>query len=239
MIAGWHVDERHGGPLRDGASGPALRVLIVDDDADTCESVAILLGHWGFEAKAVRSGLEALPVNTAYAPDVILLDIAMPGMDGLELTRRLRQVHSRAKRPFLVAVSGYADAQTCERAREAGIDLYLVKPVDPVQLEMLLRRFHTVVMPPADRRFGSPNPVVRRTSRLIRCSDRAMLDQSRLLTVALMKQGNDLKCRFRLTADVDQQILLRRAWCERAELFSQEIEKVCQVRTSLYSETTS
>jgi CheY-like chemotaxis protein len=143
-------DGRHDGP--NGLDGRVLRVLIVDDDADTSDTMAILLGHWGFEGIAVRNGSEALQAAQTHGPDLILLDIGMPGMDGLELAKRLReQIHSKGKPPFLIAVSGYGDAQTRQRSRQAGIDLHLVKPVDPTDLEKLLRRFQMVVMPGAER----------------------------------------------------------------------------------------
>src|SRR5438552_9058480 len=134
-------------------AGNQLRVLIVDDDPDTADTMVILLSHWGFQATAVRCGVEALQAaQVTSPPDVILLDIGMPGMDGLEVARRLRkEVPGNGRRPFLIAVSGYGDPQTRTQAQQSGIDLQLVKPVDPAELEKLLKRFQGVVMPAAER----------------------------------------------------------------------------------------
>jgi CheY-like chemotaxis protein len=103
---------------------------------------------WGFEAIAVRSGSEALEAVRLHSPDIILLDLAMPKMDGLQVAKRLRDlVPTNGKRPFVICMSGHADEQTRQRAQQAGIDLHLVKPVDPHHLEVLLRRFQSVVVP--------------------------------------------------------------------------------------------
>jgi CheY-like chemotaxis protein len=131
---------------------PSLRVLVVEDDADTADSMASLLRHWGFESMAVRTALEGLDITRTGFADVVLLDLALPGMDGFEFAQRLHeQPGFQSKIPFLIAVSGYGDVQSCRRAREAGIDLHLVKPVDPAALQALLRRFQRVIMPGAER----------------------------------------------------------------------------------------
>src|SRR5438552_1378400 len=107
MIIMSRVDGQHNGPrITNGDHG--LSVLVVDDDADTADTMVILLGHWGFAATAVRNGLEALRAVQTDTPDVVLLDIGMPGMDGLEVAKRVRsQVRPNGKTPFLIAVSGY------------------------------------------------------------------------------------------------------------------------------------
>jgi CheY-like chemotaxis protein len=147
MAKDFRTDASH--PQSSGpTSRPKLRVLIVDDDADFRNSTATLLTLWGFEAVAAESATEALQVTERFTPDLVLLDIGMPGTDGLELANRLReQAAVHAKRPLLVAVSGYGDAETRRRSQEAGIDLHLTKPVDPGQLETLLRRFQGVLGP--------------------------------------------------------------------------------------------
>src|SRR5260370_24422129 len=120
MVTRARFHERHDGPdgPNDVSPDGTLRVLIVDDDVDTSDTMAILLDHWGFKALAVRSGAEALQASPVYSPDLILLDIGMPGMDGLELAKRLRtQVPPRGKSPFLVSSSGHRDSQTRHRSR--------------------------------------------------------------------------------------------------------------------------
>src|SRR3989442_1103189 len=83
-----------------------LRVLIVEDDPDAGESLAILLGLYGHEAHVARDGPAALQEAQAHSPDVVLLDIGLPGMDGRELATRLRQ-QAAERRTLLVAVTGY------------------------------------------------------------------------------------------------------------------------------------
>jgi CheY-like chemotaxis protein len=156
MVNTARCDGQHPGPNGPNVqtNGSVLRILIVDDDSDTADTMAILLGHWGFESIAVRNGQEALHAAQASCPDLVLLDIGMPGMDGLEVARRIReQVPPKGKTPFLIAVSGYGDAQTRHHSQEAGIDLHLVKPVDPAELEKLLNRFRGIVMPAAERKL--------------------------------------------------------------------------------------
>ncbi len=226
-------------PERGRISGFDLRVLIVDDDADTSDTMAILLGHWGFEVKVARNGSQALEASTACMPDIVLLDIAMPGVNGLEVARHIcKQSRLHKRRPFLIAISGYADTPTQERAQEVGIDLYLVKPVDPVEVEKVLRRFQRVAVPSAEQRFCSSHLSLRRRFSLRQHSDLAILRQSQGTTRNLIREGNELTRKFRQTTDCEQQILLRRAWCEKATLFAQEIENGCQAIASFQEVST-
>jgi CheY-like chemotaxis protein len=143
------LNERRDPPKLPNAqrNGPALRVLIVDDDPDTTDTMALLLQCWGLDATVVHDGFEALQAVKADCPDLVLLDLAMPGMDGLDLAKRLREQQlPGSKFPFLVAISGYGDLQTCGRSREAGTDLHLVKPVNPSELQALLERFQNAVV---------------------------------------------------------------------------------------------
>jgi CheY-like chemotaxis protein len=80
----------------------------------------------------------------AFQPDVVLLDIALPGMDGWEVARELK-ANPTGRPPLLIAVTGYGRKRDRRQSQAAGIDLHLVKPVDPVQLVGLLRRFRKVV----------------------------------------------------------------------------------------------
>lgn len=221
--------QRHDGPTgpRGDSSDGSLRILIVDDDADTSDTMAILLEHWGFQPLAVRNGSEALQASDAHSPDLILLDIGMPGMDGLELARRLRQqVPPRAKAPFLIAVSGYGDAQTCQRAREAGIDLHLVKPVDPLELEKLLRRFQQVVMPGAERKLPAFHRRPRLLSSLRHWSDRAILRRRLTTAVEIVGTARELTAQFRMTKNPQERAALRAAWCAQAASFLDESETI-------------
>jgi CheY-like chemotaxis protein len=123
-----------------------VRVLVVDDNRDAADSCATLLDLSGFEARSVYSGSDALWVANTFPPDVVLLDLRMPGMDGFDLAHQFRQ-QSTGKRPFLVAVTGCATQDEHRRSAEAGIDLHLDKPVEPAVLMGVLRRFARVLNP--------------------------------------------------------------------------------------------
>lgn len=116
---------------------PRRRVLIVDDNADAANSLAFLLNMQGHEAEAVYGGKDALKRIESFRPDVGLLDIGLPEMDGYELARRLRSM-SQLDGIRLVAVSGYGQAEDLQRTRAAGFDDHLVKPVDLPSLERAL-----------------------------------------------------------------------------------------------------
>jgi CheY-like chemotaxis protein len=116
-----------------------LRVLIVDDWEDTVVSCAELLRLYGHEARIAQSGDEALAVLDGWEPDVALVDLWMPGMDGFELARWLRV--RGANSPLLVAVTGQSAKVFRERAAEVGFDYFLVKPVDPDVITDLLRMY--------------------------------------------------------------------------------------------------
>jgi CheY-like chemotaxis protein len=110
---------------------------VVDDNRDAAVSLAMLLRLDGYEVRTVYDGPGALEVAEEFLPSIILLDIGLPGMDGYEVARRLRQ-HPSLAGAFLVAVTGYSQEEDRRRSREAGFDHYLVKPVDPQVLTLLL-----------------------------------------------------------------------------------------------------
>ena len=112
-----------------------LRVLVVDDDGDTADSAAELLRIWGHDVRVARNGEAALAVVATFAPDVFLLDIGMPRMNGYELAGQFREYFRES---LMVAVTGYADEDHRALGDKAGFDLYLAKPVDPAVLESLL-----------------------------------------------------------------------------------------------------
>jgi signal transduction histidine kinase/ActR/RegA family two-component response regulator len=125
---------------------PALaeRVLVVDDRVDSAESLAILLRMAGHDVRTAYTGPTALEAAVAHLPDVVLLDIGLPGLNGYEVARRLRQ-DPRHKGVRLVALTGYGDDADRLLAQEAGFDRHLVKPVDFPELEAVLTE---LLMPP-------------------------------------------------------------------------------------------
>src|SRR4051794_15286137 len=114
-----------------------LRVLVVDDLLDSTESLAMLLRLWGHEAQTADDGLSALAVAADFHPDVALVDVGMPGMDGYEFARRVRGMPG-LERVLLVALTGYGQDEDRRRALEAGFDVHLIKPADLDHLEKLL-----------------------------------------------------------------------------------------------------
>jgi CheY-like chemotaxis protein len=112
------------------------RVLVVDDNADAARSLSMLLEMNGHEVHTCHDGPSALRAAEAFGPEVVLLDIGLPGMDGFEVARRLRE-QTVPQQPLLVALSGYGQAEDQRRSREAGFDHHLVKPADPEVLTAL------------------------------------------------------------------------------------------------------
>ncbi len=109
---------------------PPRRVLVVDDNRDAAESLVLLLGLEGHDSRCVHDGLEALAVAGDYRPDVVILDIGMPGLNGYETARQMRR-QDWGRHIRLIALTGWGRADDKRRADEAGFDYHLVKPVDP------------------------------------------------------------------------------------------------------------
>ncbi len=114
-----------------------LRLLVVDDSDDTAEMMGTLLTLAGHDVRIAHSGPAALEATAAHRPDVIVLDIGLPGLDGYQVAQRLRQ-DPAMKGVMLIAASGYGQESDRRRAREAGFDHHLVKPVDPQRLQEIL-----------------------------------------------------------------------------------------------------
>lgn len=131
--------EHPAGPVRrlPALAGDSRRVLVVDDNVDAARSLAMLLTAWGHEASLAHDGPAALAEAARLAPDVVLLDIGLPRMDGYEVARRLRATPEGAGL-LLIALTGYGQDEDRRRSREAGFDHHLVKPVDTDALRDLL-----------------------------------------------------------------------------------------------------
>ncbi len=115
----------------------ALRVLVVDDNHDAANSLAEILQLWGYDTSVAYDGPSALEQARRRRPEAVLLDIGLPGMDGFEVSRRMREI-SGMERSFVVAVSGYGRDQDRAAAKDAGFDRHLTKPVDPQAIHRLL-----------------------------------------------------------------------------------------------------
>lgn len=119
------------------ASDRGLRVLVVDDNVDSAESMGMVLQLLGLEHRVVFDGASALDLLSSFGPDVVLLDIGMPSMDGYEVARRIRNEPERAD-TTLIALTGWSQPQDRARSRDAGFDHHLSKPVDIGALQGLL-----------------------------------------------------------------------------------------------------
>ena len=115
----------------------SLRLLVVDDNVDAADVLAMFLQLAGHEVKVAHGGPAALGIAATFQPQVILLDIGLPGMNGYEAARQLRQLPGLEK-VLLVAVTGYGEDHDRRQAQEAGFDHHLTKPVDPEALGELL-----------------------------------------------------------------------------------------------------
>jgi CheY-like chemotaxis protein len=115
------------------------RVLVVDDNVDAAESIGMILRISGYDVRCVYDGPSALEAARTYRPDVVVLDIGLPGMSGYDVARQLRQQPDFRRTP-LVAVTGYGQDEDRRRSREAGFDHHLTKPVDPDALQAFVAR---------------------------------------------------------------------------------------------------
>jgi CheY-like chemotaxis protein len=114
------------------------RVLVVDDSVDSAETLGELLKIWGHEVKLAFDGKAAIEAARAYKPDVVLLDIGLPEMDGFAVAERLKAEGTAGR--MLIALTGYGEQAHRERARKAGFHHHLVKPVDPEALQKIIGR---------------------------------------------------------------------------------------------------
>lgn len=118
-------------------SPPSLRILIVDDNRDAADSLAMLLRTTGNDIRTAYDGLEAVQVASEFRPEVVLLDIGLPKIDGHEVAQRIRQ-ETWGRQMCLIAVTGWSDETDRARSRAAGFDYHLVKPLDTGHLVQLL-----------------------------------------------------------------------------------------------------
>jgi signal transduction histidine kinase len=136
----------HTPPVADGApptaavaaAGPRRRILVVDDNVDAAEALGELLRDYGHEVATAHDGTRALDQARLHRPDIVLLDISMPEMDGYEVAKRIRGELGLGD-AILVALTGYGEDRHRRLAREAGFDQHVTKPVDVSKLEELLK----------------------------------------------------------------------------------------------------
>lgn len=122
-----------------GAETNAHRVLVVDDNKDAAETLCMLLQLTGHEVRSAHNGPDALAACDAFAPDIVFLDISLPGMSGYDVARSLR-AHAQHREVTLVALTGWGTEEDRNQARSAGFDHHLKKPFDLEKMEVLLRK---------------------------------------------------------------------------------------------------
>ncbi|MDI1481297.1 PAS domain S-box protein [Polyangium sp. y55x31] len=128
--------------------GEHRRILVVDDNIDAAESMALMLGYLGHETRMAHDGPSTLQIAATFQPELVLLDIGLPGLDGYEVARRLR-AQRETQAAVLVAITGYGQEEDRKRARRAGFDHHLTKPVDHDRLISLIDTMVTPVDVPA------------------------------------------------------------------------------------------
>ena len=121
-----------------------LNILIVEDNEDMASTTAMLLRHYGHEVRIALDGPAALQAAKDRLPDVVLVDIGLPGMDGYEVAMKIGDQPSE-KRPLFIAVTGFGSEGYYRLSGDAAIDVHLLKPVKPEQLEKLLKKFQAVI----------------------------------------------------------------------------------------------
>ena len=114
------------------------RVLVVEDDIDSARSLTWILRDMGHDVEYAINGYVAVDIAMRLQPQFVFLDLALPGMNGFEVCRRLKRMPG-FESVRIIAVSAYSQEEYRKRSQEAGCDGYIVKPVDPRVLEMLLR----------------------------------------------------------------------------------------------------
>ncbi len=126
------INARHAGPLR---------IMLAEDDADSAETLQAILSNEGYDVQTVKDGRSAIKAASVFRPQVILLDIGLPEMNGYELAQELRKRTTGNDVPLLVALSGYGRPEDLQRSRAAGIDQHLVKPLQLEKLQRILADF--------------------------------------------------------------------------------------------------
>ena len=145
-LARGRVDDSNRPIVDTSPAAPRRRVLIVDDNRDGATSLGMMLSLLGHDSRTANDGLEALQSAEDFRPDLILLDIGLPKLNGYDVCRRIRQ-QPWGKAVFMVAVTGWGQQDDRRRSEEAGFDQHIVKPLDTTALRRLLAGLATTSSP--------------------------------------------------------------------------------------------
>ena len=130
--------KRANGTVNGTVNPTALRILLIEDDTDARDALAALLGLDGHHVIATGDGAHGVDLAKVENPDVAVIDIGLPGLDGYEVARRIRALLGRSA--ILIALTGYSLPEDRQRAAHAGFDDHIVKPVDPAELSRVLAK---------------------------------------------------------------------------------------------------
>jgi CheY-like chemotaxis protein len=136
-IAGIAASEANSFPPDDDADDPALRVLIVDDHRATTDTLFSLAAKWGYDVRRASDGVTGLKLAAVFRPDVLILDMLMPNVDGFDVAMQIRR-QIGLQHCFIIALTGRADTPHHAQCYEAGVDLVLIKPVSHSDMQTLL-----------------------------------------------------------------------------------------------------
>jgi CheY-like chemotaxis protein len=136
IVPGLRYTTAHSNREDEMAAEPC-KVLVVDDNHDAADAAVMLLHIWGHEAVAAYSGLECLALAKTFDPDVVLMDIGLPGKDGFRVKEELEQHCPGVK---VIALSGFTQADIVRRSREEGFTDYLIKPAGVTELKHVVDR---------------------------------------------------------------------------------------------------
>ena len=125
--------------MKVAATSPSLRILVVEDDPNSAQTLALLLRLWGYEVAVANDGPDALDAAPTFQPNVVFLDLALSGMDGYEVARQLRLLPGMAG-SLVAALTGYGHEADVRRCKESGMDGHFLKPVEPAVLRELLAK---------------------------------------------------------------------------------------------------
>lgn len=114
-----------------------FKILVVDDNHDSALSLALMLSIMGHDTRTAHDGESALSTAETFLPDVMLLDIGLPKLNGYEVAQRIRE-QAWGESMFLIAVTGWGQDEDRQRSSEVGLNVHMVKPVEPAALEKLL-----------------------------------------------------------------------------------------------------
>src|SRR5687768_7961555 len=137
MLADNAMADFNGPPVTPAAAPRRFKILVVDDNHDSALSMAMMLQIMGHDTRTAHDGESAVSTAEAFLPEVVLLDIGLPKLNGYEVAQRIRE-KAWGESMYLIAVTGWGQDEDRQRSSEVGLNLHMVKPVEPAALEKLL-----------------------------------------------------------------------------------------------------